>query len=354
MGTRASRPRSLGPTWWCAWWTRGKRTLGFAPRCPNDAAMSAAPFVLRRCLRLAAIVWAVVTLVFVLVRVVGGDPVDLLLGDQATPEDRAHMRQAWGLDRSLPEQYARFVGQIVDGTLGRSFRYDTQVSALLAQALASTFVLAALSMGVALSIAVVLGVSAAARQSAGGARSSEWITAGALVASAIPSLWLGPMLIWLFCVHLRWLPFPGDDAVGLQGIVLPVATLGLALAALLVRHMRSSMLGTLAQPFVIAARARGLSRPAVLRHALRNAWIPVLTVAASQFGSVLSGAVIVEKLFERRGLGSLFLEAFFARDLPVIQGCVLTASALYVLVQTGVDILYGLLDPRIRMGASHG
>lgn len=167
---------------------------------------------------------------------------------------------------------------------------------------------------------------------------------------AIPNIWLGPLLVLLFGVQLRWLPLPGDDPTELRALILPAFTVGTALAAILTRQTRSALLDVLKEPYIAAARARGLSETQVLfKHGLRNALGPVLTVATAQLGAVLSGAVVTEKIFERPGLGSLFLNAFFERDIPVIQGCVLTVGVIYVLVNLLSDLGYAALDPRVRL-----
>ncbi len=173
----------------------------------------------------------------------------------------------------------------------------------------------------------------------------------AVLGLAVPTIVLGPMLILLFSVELRWLPLPGDDRAPGLALILPALTIGSAFAALLQRQTRGAMSDVLAEPFIVAARARGLSEASVLfRHALRNALLPVLTVGAAQLGALLSGTVVTEKIFEREGLGTLFLEAFFSRDIPVVQGTVLVVATTYVLVNLAVDLVYGLVDPRVRLG----
>jgi peptide/nickel transport system permease protein len=172
----------------------------------------------------------------------------------------------------------------------------------------------------------------------------------ALFGLAVPNIWLGPLLILFFGVWLRVLPLPGDD-VGIASLILPACTLGAALSAVLTRQMRASLLEVLNEPYMRAARARGLSElRLVVHHALRNALLPVLTVAGAQLGALLGGAVVAEKIFERRGIGSLFLEAFFERDIPVVQGCALVIAVFYVGVNLCVDLLYGVVDPRVRLG----
>lgn len=305
-------------------------------------------YLLTRLLRGAATVLGVVTLVFLLLHLIPGDPVQAMLGDQASPEDRLALRSALHLDRPLPEQYGLFVRDIWSGGLGRSFRDQSRtVASLIGEVVPDTLMLALAAVCVALCVALPLGSLAAVR------RGSFWddlASSVALFGIAIPNIWLGPLLVLLFGVWLRVLPMPGDDA-GLASLVLPATTLGAALSAVLTRQMRASLLEVLSEPYIRAARARGLSElRLVVRHALRNALLPVMTVAGAQLGALLSGAVVAEKIFERRGIGSLFLEAFFERDIPVVQGCALVIALFYVSVNLGVDLLYGVVDPRVRLG----
>jgi peptide/nickel transport system permease protein len=303
-----------------------------------------------RIARAALTAFAVVTLVFVLIRAVPGDPVDAMLGEQAAPEDRAAVRRALHLDESLPSQYARFLGDVFDGSLGQSFRApDTSVRALIEQAFPPTFELALAALTVAWLVAIPLGVLAAARR---GTMVDRVASVFALTGLALPTIWLGPLLVLLFSVKLRWLPLPGDDTEAAGALLLPATTVGLALAAGLTRQTRAAMVEVLSQPYVAAARARGVGRLRVFfQHALRNAMLPVLTLAAAQVGALLSGAVIAEKIFERPGLGTLFLEGFFARDIPVVQGVVLLVGLVYVLVNVALDLTYAIVDPRVRLDA---
>lgn len=283
-----------------------------------------------------------------MVRMIPGDPVDAILGDQAAPEDRQALREALRLDRPLPAQFAGFLGDVADGSLGRSYRQRTRsVWSLIEDVLPATIRLAVASIAVAWLVAIPLGVIAAARR---GRWADRTATTGAMLGLAIPNIWLGPLLVLLFGVQLRWLPLPGDDPERLVALILPAITVGTALAAMLMRQTRAAMIEVLSEPFITAARARGLSSTRVLlKHALRNAMLPVMTVGAAQLGAVLSGTVIAEKIFERPGLGTLFLEAFFARDIPVVQGCVLIIAVVYVGVNLLVDVLYGVVDPRVRL-----
>jgi len=305
-------------------------------------------YLVLRSLRALVTVWGVVTVVFLLVHVIPGDPIDAILGDQAAPEDRAALRTALRLDLPLPDQYARFIADGLDGSLGHSFRQrDRSVASLVAEALPHTLELALAAMGLGLCVALPLGVLAAVR------RGSRWDLGArglALLGVAIPNIWLGPLFVLLFGVKLRLLPLPGDEADSAAALILPAATVGMALTAVLTRQTRAALLEVLSEQYILAARARGVPELTLLfKHALRNALLPITTIAAAQLGALLSGAVIAEKIFERPGLGTLFLEAFFDRDIPVVQGCVLLVAVIYVALNLLVDLLYGLLDPRVRI-----
>jgi peptide/nickel transport system permease protein len=210
-----------------------------------------------------------------------------------------------------------------------------------------TIVLAVAALLVAWLVAVPLGTLAAARAGRGW---DKIASATAVMGLAIPNIWLGPLLILAFGVKLRWLPLPGDDLAGPEAIILPAITIGTALGAVLTRQTRAAMIDVLSEQYINAARARGVpSMTLLLRHALRNALLPVMTIGAAQLGALLSGTVVTEKIFERPGLGTLFLDAFFARDIPVVQGCVLVIAVIYVGVNLVVDLAYGVVDPRVRL-----
>jgi ABC-type dipeptide/oligopeptide/nickel transport system permease component len=303
-------------------------------------------YLAARTARALLTVFGVVSLLFVMVHLIPGDPVSAILGDQAAPEDRAALRVALRLDRPLPLQYLAFLGDIADGSLGHSFRMQgTSVAALITHALPFTLSLALGALSIALCIALPLGALAAAR------RNTRWDSTAstfALLGLAIPNIWLGPLLVLCFGVWLRVLPMPGD-APSFAGSILPACTIGFALAAILTRQARASLLEVLSEQYIRAARARGIGeRTLLFRHALRNALLPVLTIAGAQLGALLSGAVIAEKIFERPGLGTLFLEAFLERDIPVVQGTTLVIALFYVLTNLAIDLLYGVVDPRLR------
>jgi peptide/nickel transport system permease protein len=307
-----------------------------------------ARYLVARLFRAFLTILGIVTIVFLLIRMMPGDPVDTMLGDQAAPEDRAALREALGLDRPMLEQYVTFVGSISDGSLGQSFRRpDETVASLIGAVFMDTAALALASVLLAWLIAVPLGALAAVRRGTGWDKSASTV---ALIGLAIPTIWLGPLLILAFAVELRISPLPGDDTAGLSALVLPSIAIGTALAAILTRQTRGSMSEVLGEQYVIAARARGLSAPVVIfKHALRNALLPVLTVGAAQLGALLSGAVVAEKIFERPGVGALLVDAVFDRDFPVVQGCVLVFALIYVMINLVVDLVYPLIDPRVRL-----
>ncbi len=301
----------------------------------------------QRIARAALTAVGVVTAVFVLVRAVPGDPAATILGDQASPDELVALRERLHLDAPLSEQYLAFWSDVFRGTLGQSFRDERPVSERIAEVLPDTALLALAALVVAWSLALPLGVIAARYRGRAPDRVASTL---AVLGLAIPNLWLGPLLILLFGVVLRWLPIPGDDAMGLPGLVLPAFTLGTALAASLTRQTRAAVADALARPYSVAAAARGLPpRRVLLRHALPNAALPILTVAGAQVAALLSGTVVVEKIFERPGLGALFLDAFFARDIPVVQGCVLVVALITVVVNLLLDLLYAAVDPRVRL-----
>lgn len=305
-------------------------------------------YVARRVIEGVLTVLAVATAVFLLLHILPGDPVEQMLGDAASSEDRAALRRHLRLDRPILQQYTAFLGDLVDGTLGRSFRQpDDTVASRIVEVLPDTVALALAAVLVAWWIAIPLGVVAATR------RDTWWdrvASVSSLIGLAVPAIWLGPLLILLFAVELRVLPLPGDDASGLPALILPAMTLGSALAALLTRMTRASMLEVLGENYVLAARARGLGPIAVtVKHALRTALLPVVTIGGAQLGAVLGGTLVTEKIFERPGLGTLFLDAFLARDIPVVQGCVLVIATLHVAVNLAVDLGYAVIDPRVRL-----
>jgi peptide/nickel transport system permease protein len=304
-------------------------------------------YLRRRLLSSLVAVVGVTLLVFFLVHLIPGDPVTNLLGERADPADVAAMRACMDLDQSLWVQLGRFLVHVLDGSFGLTCP-DRQrtVASLIWAALPSTMALAAAAMGVALILALPLGVLAAIRP---GSALDAAATTISLLGLSMPAMWLGPLLLSTFYVRLKWLPGPADP-VGLAALVLPAIMLGTHLMAMLARMTRSSLLDVLAEDYVRTARSKGLSSASVIvRHALRNALVPVITVAGIQFGSLLAGAVVTEKVFARPGIGTLLLEAISERNYRVVQGCTLVIAVSYVTVNLLVDLAYGLVDPRIRV-----
>jgi peptide/nickel transport system permease protein len=300
--------------------------------------------LLRRLLLLVPTVLGVLTLVFFLVHLIPGDPVELMLGETASRADMTQLRAALGLDRPLGEQYARFLGGCARGDLGRSFFYRRPVLGVIGGALPATLLLAAAALAVALLIALPAGVVAAVRRDRPVDRLAML---GSLIGVSMPNFWLGPMLIILFSFRLGWLPVSGRE--GAASLVLPALTLGTSLAAILARMTRASMLDVLGEDYLRTARAKGVGPLRVIaRHALRNALMPVVTIVGLQFGALLSGAVITENVFAWPGVGTLLIQAITARDYPLVQGCVLVISLCYVAVNFLTDALYSVIDPRIR------
>lgn len=299
--------------------------------------------------RLYSAIWVtfgVVSLVFFLIHWVPGDPVEVMLGESGASADREALRHALGLDRPLLAQWGGFLGGVAGGDLGQSLYNQEPVTGLLAQRFGATAQLAGAALLVALVIAVPTGIVAAAR------RGSAWDIGAmgfSLLGVSIPNFWLGPLLVLVFSLGLGWFPVSGRDAP--LSLVLPAITLGTALAAVLSRMIRSSLLEVMGEDFIRTARAKGLSAWQVwVRHGLRNAWLPVLTVLGMQLGALLGGAVITETVFNWPGVGSLLVESIQRRDYPVVQGVVLVISLCYVLINLATDLLYARIDPRIRLG----
>jgi ABC-type dipeptide/oligopeptide/nickel transport system permease component len=301
-------------------------------------------YLIRRLVLTIPVLLGVATLVFALIHLVPGDPAQSMLGDGASAEEVAQLRHALGLDRPLLVQYQAFLTGLVKGDLGTSFRYGTPVTREIRDRLFRTMQLAAAAMAVAILIAIPLGIAAAVFR--GTAIDYAAMTV-ALAGISMPNFWLGPLLAILFAVYLGWLPVAGTGSV--WHIVLPSITLGAALAAILARMTRASLLEELRELYVLAARARGLSRlRAVVRHAFRNSLIPVVTIIGLQFGAVLTGTIITETIFAWPGVGRLLIQAINFRDYPLVQGCILFISLTYVMMNLLTDLTYGLLDPRIR------
>ena len=301
-------------------------------------------FLLRRLLLTIPVLIGVATLVFSLIHLVPGDPVQAMLGESASPQDVAQLRTRLGLDRPLPQQYLGFARGVLHGDLGTSLRTNQPVTKALLERMPATLELAVAAMVVAIAVAIPLGIIAAVRA---GTHVDHAATTLALVGISMPTFWLGPLLAIVFSVWLGWFPVSGRGTWA--NLVLPSITLGAPLAAILARMTRASVLEELRELYVTAARARGVSEArAVLAHAFRNSLIPVITVIGLQFGSVLTGAVITETIFAWPGVGRLLVQSISARDYPAVQGCILLIAVTYVSMNLLIDVLYGVLDPRIR------
>jgi ABC-type dipeptide/oligopeptide/nickel transport system permease component len=301
-------------------------------------------YALRRIAITLPVLLGVATLVFALIHLVPGDPAQVMLGESAPTADVEDLRERLGLNRPLLVQYAAYLGGLVRGDLGTSFRYNTPVTREIGQRLGRTAQLALAAVTVAVLLAVPLGVVAAIHRDRAIDHAAMTLS---LVGVSLPNFWLGPLLALVFAVYLGWLPVSGTGTI--WHLVLPAATLGAALAAILARLTRATLIDELRELYVIAARARGLSRGRViLRHAFRNGLIPVVTIVGLQLGAVLTGTIITETIFAWPGVGRLLIQAINFRDYPLVQGCILFIAVTYVTMNLVVDLAYGWLDPRIR------
>jgi len=309
-------------------------------------------YLVRRAAALVATLFFVSVLVFLAIRVLPGDPAQVIMGTEGNPEATARLRQSLGLDRPLVVQYATWLGGALRGDLGRSIQYDEPVGRLIASRLPVTLPLTLLAALFMVAAAVPLGVYAATRHR----RVGDYVT---MVISqlgiSVPSFWAGLLLILLFSVHLGWVQAGGfagwsaGVAAALRSLVLPALALGLFQAAVLIRATRSAVLEVLREDFVRTARAKGVPEERVIgKHALRNALIPIVTVAGFQLGQLLAGSIVLESVFALPGLGRLALGAITARDLPLVQGVTLFVASAIVALNFVVDLAYLALDPRVR------
>ena len=302
---------------------------------------------LKRMLSSIPTLFGVLLLTFLLVHLVPGDPVEVMLGESASGVDRQALRAELGLDRPLPVQFGEYLMRLARGDFGVSIHARTPIAELLKARFPATVRLALLALVMAITVGVPLGVVAALRLRQWPDR---WASLTALTLSAMPHFWLGPLLMLVFALWLGWLPVSGMEAPG--AIVLPALTLACGLTAILTRMTRASLLEVLNEDFVRTARAKGLpEKVVVLRHALRAALLPVITIVGLQLGSLLAGAVITETVFGWDGIGRLLVESIEKRDYPVTQACVLVVALTYVLVNLLTDLLYRRVDPRIRGAA---
>ena len=289
-------------------------------------------------------IWLVVSLVFLLIHLVPGDPVQQMLGEGAPAADLEAARHAYGLDLPLGQQYVNYWKGVLHGNLGTSFRYNQSVTHLLLQRYPYTLQLTIAALVVAILLSIPAGVRSARTRNQWDDRAISVIS---LFGLSFPNFALGPILILLFSIKAGWLPVSG--AGSFANLVLPAITMGSALAAILTRMVRTSMLEELSQDYIRTARAKGLNETTVVyRHALRNAMIPVITVLGLQFGALLAGAIVTEKIFSWPGIGRLTVDAISNRDYYVVQGCILAIGLTYVLVNFLTDFVYSVLNPRIR------
>ena len=301
--------------------------------------------LLKRFLLTLPALWLVLTLVFLMIHIVPGDPVEQMLGEGAAPGAAAQLRHSLGLDQPLGLQYGHYLLGLLRGDLGQSFKFQAPVRQIIFERYPATLQLAFLALLVCASIAIPAGVLAAHRR---GQTPDRLIGVFTLFGLAIPNFALGPLLILLFSIEIGLLPVSGRN--GLGSYVLPAATLGAALAAILTRMVRGAMLEELSADYIRTARAKGLSTTAVLfRHGLRNALIPIITILGLQFGTLLAGTIVTETIFSWPGIGRLTVQAISARDYPLLQGCILVISLSYVLVNLLTDAIYSVVDPRVRI-----
>jgi len=301
-------------------------------------------YIRRRLLQALLVVWGVSVLVFFLLRLAPGDPVLLLLAESAEPAQIAEARAKWGLDKPIYVQYGVFLNRAVHGDLGDSLFFQEPALSILLERMPATLQLSAAALLFSLCVAIPVGILSALK------RDSFWDYLGtsiAMLGQAIPPYWLGIMLILIFSVNLGWFPTSGRGTW--LHLVLPAVTLGSVLMALVTRLVRSGMLDVLGEDYVRTARAKGLKeRTVIIRHALRNILIPLVTVVGLQLGALFGGAVITESIFAWPGVGRLALQAISARDYPLVQASVLVISVIYVFLNLAVDLIYVYLDPRIR------
>ncbi|UBI74964.1 ABC transporter permease [Ensifer canadensis] len=309
-------------------------------------------YILQRLFGMIVVMALVVTIVFVIVRVTPGDPAAVMLGPEATQQDIAELRTKLGLDQSLGLQYVYNIGQLLQGDLGQSIFLNQPVTSALAERAEPTFFLTLFSILIASGIALPIGIYAAYRR---GSFVDQAATTLAMLAASIPSFWLGLILIQFLAVRLGWFPVSGYGGPGssfaerMYHLTLPAIALGVVSSALILRFTRASMLDVLGDDFIRTARAKGLGeRKVVMKHALKNALIPILTIIGLTAAVLISGAVVTETVFGLPGVGNLVVSAVLRRDYPVIQGALLVIAALYVLINFAIDMLYLLVDPRVR------
>ena len=300
-------------------------------------------YFIQRLLLLLPTLLGALTLVFVLIHLIPGDPVEVMLGETATSADKQELHRNLGLDQPLLTQYRNFLTNLATGDLGRSLYEQATVGEIIRARLPATLQLALCAMTAAIFISFPLAILAAVNR-------GRWLDRGALLFSlfglSLPNFWLGPLLMIVFSIHLGWTPVSGRG--DLSHFILPALTLGLGMAAILTRILRASLLQTMHEDFVRTARAKGLAENQVwLKHTLRNALMSVLTIMSLQFGALLAGSLITETVFSWPGIGRLTVQAIQTRDYPLVQGCVLVIAVCYILVNFLTDLLYKIIDPRV-------
>jgi len=313
-----------------------------------------ATYVLKRLVAMVPVLLLVSIVIFSLLHLTPGDPVVVMLGEEATPESRDALRRELGLDRPLPIQYGVWLGRVLQGDLGRSIRTHQPVSEAILQRLPVTLELSLLAMVVSLAIALPAGIVAAVRRNSNADLLS---TVFSLLGVSMPNFLLAVLLIYVLSLQLRWLPPIGyvnpfeDLGANLKAMIMPSITLGTALAAVVARLTRSTLLEVLNQDYVRTAWAKGLRESVIIqRHAMKNSLIPVVTVVGLQLGNLLGSAIVTETIFALPGVGRLVIDSIFQRDCPLVQGVVLYLALIFLLINLLVDLLYAYLDPRIRYG----
>ncbi|MDO9282715.1 MAG: ABC transporter permease [Methylotenera sp.] len=301
-------------------------------------------YLIKKLSSFLTVIFGVLLLTFLLIHLVPGDPVEVMLGESVSSADRAALRADLGLNQPLFQQFGSYLSKLAHGDFGQSIHTKTPIIDLLKTRYPATIKLALLSLMIGLVVGVPLGIYAALK-------ANQWqdfiVTIVSVRLSAMPAFWLGPMLMLIFAVWLGWLPVSGMDSS--TSIILPAVTLGFGLSAILTRMTRTSLLEVLNDDYIRTARAKGLSeKTVILRHALRAALLPIITIVGLQMGSLLAGTVITETIFSWDGIGRLLVESIEKRDYPVTQACVLVVALSYVMVNLCTDILYRLADPRVR------
>jgi peptide/nickel transport system permease protein len=311
-------------------------------------------FILGRLAGMVPVLFLVSLVVFMIIHLTPGDPVLIMLGEEANTEARARLRSELGFDQPLPVQYAVWIGRVVHGDLGRSIRTAQPVSEAILQRLPVTIELAIAAMVVGLLIAIPAGIVSALRRNSGADIACSIVS---LLGVSMPNFFLAILLITVFSLWLRWLPPLGftpiiQDPLGnLKGLIMPAITLGAALAAVISRQMRGSLLDVLQNDYIRTAWSKGLREDLIInRHALKNAMIPVVTVAGLRMGNLLGAAIITETIFALPGVGRMVVDSIFQRDFPMVQGVVLYLACIFLLINLAVDLVYAYLDPRIRYG----